>query len=86
MIKGVTKNFIEIRPRKNDAFDKIIVILKDTPIPLDENELIDTALLMTAKIPEYTNKKNSTFFYSFLCGLLGSAVTSIIIIICLWFV
>ena len=85
MIKGVTKSYIEIRPRNNDPFDKIIIILKDTPNIPDENELIDTALLMTAKIPNCIRKKNSIDFYSFICGLLVSALTALIIF-CLWFV
>ncbi|MBQ8170881.1 MAG: hypothetical protein IJZ95_02700 [Oscillospiraceae bacterium] len=86
MIKGVTKNYIEIRSRNNDAFDKIIVILKDDPIPPDENELIETALLMTAKIPNCIKRNNHSFIYSFLSGLLGSALTAMVIIACFWFV
>ena len=58
MIKGVTKNIIEINPRNHDYFEKLIVILKNTPVTPTEEEISENAFLIVGqKPPACINKK-----------------------------
>ncbi len=86
MIKGVVKNYIEINPRNNEDFEKIIVILKNPPDQPDDDEIINSAMLMLGKSPNCIRSNNRYFLKMLICGLSGSLITTAAIMIYMWFV
>ena len=82
MIKGITKNIIEINPRNHDYFEKLIVILKNTPDIPTEEEISENAFLLAGqKPPAFINRKPDNFknilylLIGAVSALLCSAVT-----------
>ena len=71
MIKGVHKNVIEIKGN-NDNFEKIIIVLKNTPQIPNENELIEQALLMTGKLPHRVSR--SSKMYTIIMSSISGAI------------
>ena len=77
MIKGVTKNIIEINPRNHDYFEKLIIILKNNPNIPDEEELKKCAFLMVGQKPPSCAHDPSKTVKMILCALIGAVCTLI---------
>ncbi len=78
MIRGVSRNIIEISPRNCDYFEKLIVIPKSNN-NLSSEELEKFALLIAGRQPDFLTKKETGFKEMLLSFLLG--VASVIIFI-----
>ncbi len=74
MIKGVNKNIIEINPRNHDYFEKLIIILKNTPELPDEEYLQKNAFLMIGQTPPSIINKHSDTFKMILYILIGAVI------------
>ena len=72
MIKGVTKNVIEINNMNSEYFEKAIIILKEN-CPVDENELRREAQLAIGDPPEFLKSlKNHVRIKMAICGVMGA--------------
>lgn len=71
MIKGVSKNIIELNPRGHDYFEKVIIILKEAPEPPDSEELHKYAALLFEEDAPSVVKKRS-FPKLLISGLIGT--------------
>lgn len=87
MIKGVSKNIIEVNPREHDYFEKVIIILKESPDNPDENVLRQNiSLLIGEKPPTIALKHRTDFFKLFSASLIGSVISFFLCWITLLFV
>lgn len=86
MIKGVTKNIIEINPRNHDYFEKLIIILKNIPDTPDEDELQRNAFLMIGQTPPSIINKHSDNIKMILCTLIGAVISLLCCIVIRLFV
>lgn len=77
MIKGVTKSIIEIRPGNHDYYEKIILILKDTPNSPSKDEIEQYSTLIFNDIPPSLIKNRKSRFLSSIILVLSSSVISI---------
>lgn len=77
MIKGVTKSIVEIRPGNHDYYEKIILILKDTPESPSKDELEQYATLIFNDIPPSMIRNKKSRFLTSLILILCSSVISI---------
>ena len=77
MIKGVTKNIIEIRPGNHDYYEKIILILKEIPECPSKDELEQCAALIFDDIPPSMIKNRKSRLLSSLILILCSSIISI---------
>lgn len=77
MIKGITKSIIEVSPRSHDYFEKLIIILKNTPDMPDEDELRRYALLMAGQKPPSCVSRRRGTVKCLLFALMG-AVTALL--------
>ncbi len=75
MIKGVTKNIIEINPRNHDYFEKLIIILKNAPEIPDEEDLLKNAFLMIGQTPPSIINKHTDIIKMSLCILSGALIS-----------
>ena len=77
MIKGVTKNIIEINPRNHDYFEKLIIILKNEPDTLNIEEIHKCAFLMAGQKPPSCIHDSGEIIKMILCILIGVVSTLI---------
>ncbi len=77
MIKGVTKSIIEIRPSAHEHYEKIILILKDTPDSLNQKELEQCAALMLEDTPPNIVSSPKRHVFSTIIMMLLSSVISV---------
>ena len=86
MIKGVTKNIIEVAPRDHEYFEKAIIILKSSPDLPDTETLQNYASLFLGEEPSFLNKKKTNKFLSFIFILIGILLGMLICCFLLLFV
>ena len=77
MIRGVTKSIVEIRPGNHDYYEKVILILKDTPECPSKKQLEQYAALIFNDIPSSMIRNRKSRFLTSLILILCSSVISI---------
>lgn len=79
MIKGVTKNVIEINEMNSEYFEKAIIILRDGCVP-DEDEIKREARLTMGEPPFFLKEiKRRTQMKMAICTVLGALISALIL-------
>lgn len=85
MIKGVSKNIIEVQPRNNRYYERIIIILKDIPSN-DEYEFIEHHTEQMLKSTPTAVPRQNNIIYSLILAVSGALTAISAVLLFLLFV
>ena len=87
MIKGVTKNIIELNSRGNDYYEKIIIILKESTASPDTDDIYQYLEHLTKERPPSVVKdKGHLSLKLLIAGVTGAVINTLVLLIILLFV
>lgn len=77
MLKGVTKNVIEINNMENEFFDRAIIILKDSCTVKDEILRSEADLMFKSCAPDFIRVRKKNYrFKMFFCAAAGAVLSA----------
>ncbi len=87
MLKGVTKNVIEINNMENEFFDRAIIILKDSCTIKDEILRDEADLMFKNCAPDFVKvRKRAYRLKMFFCAAAGAGISAAICVFFYMFV